>query len=199
MNTPILYTFRRCPYAMRARLALLVANIETEWHEVSLKNKPAEMLMLSPKGTVPVLVLPDGRVIEESLEIMYWALEQSDPQHWLLPAALEQAKQLISENDIEFKYHLDRFKYPNRYQDVDPQFHLEQASAWLLRLNARLAQHAFLCAEEATLADYALMPFIRQFARVDWDWFKAAPWPHLMIWLENLMNSDLFKCAMLIQ
>ncbi|MDX8404416.1 MAG: glutathione S-transferase [Mariprofundaceae bacterium] len=194
----ILYSFRRCPYAMRARMALLQAGIQCELREVVLKNKPAEMWEISPKGTVPVLQLQDGRIIDESLDIMHWALGQSDPNQWLVPetGTLASVLALIARNDHEFKSHLDRYKYPERFDGVDPIFHRQQGSEFLMELDHLLSQHKFLFGEKVTLADIAIFPFVRQFSNTDREWFDGQPWPALQRWLERLMNSELFENAM---
>jgi glutathione S-transferase len=188
---PILYSFRRCPYAMRARMALWVAGIAVELREVKLAAKPAELIAASPKATVPVLVLEDGRVIDESLEIMRWALAQNDPESWL--AGDEPA--LIAANDGPFKHHLDRAKYPTRYA-ADGIDHRAAALVLLLRLEERLANAALLCGESRSLTDIALFPFIRQFAAIDPDWFAQQSLPRLTAWLEGNLASELFKAIM---
>ena len=184
---PVLYSFRRCPYAMRARLALAVSGQAHELREVVLKNKPATMLAASLKGTVPVLVLPGGEVIDESLDIMRWALAQNDPAQWLSPtgASTEEMDALIAASDGEFKQHLDRYKYPNRYASESSgdaaDFalnHRSEAAHWLAQLDARLGD-GWLFGAKACLADMAILPFIRQFARTDAHWFAAQPWPRL--------------------
>ncbi|HSD37455.1 MAG TPA: glutathione S-transferase [Rhodocyclaceae bacterium] len=202
MSLPILYSFRRCPYAMRARLALLAAGVQVELREVALRSKPAEMLAGSPKGTVPVLVLPDGMVLEESLDIMRWALAQSDPEGWL--AHGDHAAELIAINDGPFKSLLDRYKYADRYPE-------RSAAGWrdaavtlhIAPLEARLQETRFLLGETATLADMALMPFVRQFAAVDAAWFDGdaagggnAPFPAVRSWLEGLTATALFAAVM---
>ena len=198
---PILYSFRRCPYAMRARLALAMSSIGYDLREVSLKNKPAEMLAASPKGTVPVLVLPGGQVIDESLDIMRWALAQSDPDGWLSPA-LDEMLPLVADNDGKFKHALDRYKYPNRYpleSDKDEKaFALAQrleAANWLAKLQIRLSQ-GWLFGAQPSLADMAILPFVRQFAHTDAAWFAAQPWPQLQAWLTNFEASAMFKNVM---
>jgi len=200
MNTPgqalpILYSFRRCPYAMRARLAIAVSGQGVELREVVLKSKPAEMLAASPKGTVPVLAEPDGRVIEQSLEIMLWALERYDPEGWLTPGRDEMLA-LIAQCDGDFKHHLDRTKYPERYAGANAAEHREAASGFLRELNQRLQTSACLFGERPALADMAIMPFVRQFAQIDAAWFAAQPWPALNRWLENLLASPLFATIM---
>ena len=190
MSEALLYSFRRCPYAMRARLALRYSGVPVRIVEVSLKAKPAEMLALSPKGTVPVLSV-DGRVIEESLEIMQWALAQNDPDNWLLhgdPAVFA----LIAENDQGFKYHLDRYKYAERYPEYPMEHYRAEGEVFLQKLEGLLADRAYLLAHHPSLADMALAPFVRQFAHVDRDWFARAPYPRLQRWLEAFLQSPLF-------
>lgn len=189
---PVLYSFRRCPYAMRARLALTVSGRRCELREVTLRAKPPSMLAASPKGTVPVLVLPSGAVIDESLNIMRWALLQHDPESWLArddPA-------LVAEIDGAFKQALDRYKYPERY-DVNPLIHRALGLTFLQKLNARLADRGQLCGHVRGLADAAIMPFVRQFAAVDQAWFDEQPLPHLRAWLSDHLASDLFDAIMI--
>jgi glutathione S-transferase len=188
---PVLYSFRRCPYAMRARLALAVSGMACALREVKLAAKPAAMLEASPKGTVPVLVLPDGMVIDESLDIMRWALRQNDPETWLV----RDAPDLIAMNDGPFKQQLDRYKYPERY-GVDGAAHREQGLAILQSLEVRLAGTAQLCGEKPGLADAAIMPFVRQFAAVDRQWFNDQPLPRLKLWLQGHVLCDLFALVM---
>ena len=192
---PVLYSFRRCPYAIRARLALHYAGIACELREVVLRDKPAEMLELSPKGTVPVLWLPHGDVIDESLDVMLWALAQHDPDGWLA-ADRRAADALITGNDDEFKVWLDRYKYPDRYKDIDSERAGEACWVFLDRLEARLEQQPCLLGSEPGLADYALFPFVRQFAFVDIDAFRAAGRRRLVTWLDGLLESSLFAAVM---
>ena len=189
---PILYSFRRCPYAMRARMALWAAGIAVELREVKLAAKPPELAEASPKATVPVLVLHDGTVIDESLAIMRWALAQNDPERWL--AGDDTA--LIERNDGTFKHHLDRAKYPGRYEDEDGTDHRAAALVLLHPLEARLEIADFLCGNTRTLTDIALFPFIRQFAHIDREWFARQPVPRLQDWLERHKASDLFASIM---
>ena len=189
---PVLYSFRRCPYAMRARMALHVAGIETEHREVVLRDKPPEMLQASPKGTVPVLVLPDGKVLEESIEIMRWALAQNDPENWLTGDDPD----LLSMLDGPFKHHLDRYKYDSRYEGEDSLDHRAAGLAILRKLDERLAGSAYLCGNTRTIADIASFPFVRQFANHDRDWFDALDLPSLHRWLAGLLESDLFAAIM---
>lgn len=202
---PVLYSFRRCPYAMRARMALAVSGQRCELREVVLKNKPPEMLAASPKATVPVLVLPGGSVIEQSLDIMRWALEQHDPEGWLAAdsARLEAQQTLIAANDGPFKRDLDRYKYPNRHAEEhagdDQAFaesHRSSAARWLMALEALLSRHDWLCGKTASLADMAILPFVRQFAHTDAAWFAAQPWPNLARWLAGWESGALFERVM---
>ncbi len=190
-TTPILYSFRRCPYAMRARMALLVAGVTVELREVVLRDKPAAMLAASPKATVPVLVLADGSVIDESLAIMRWALALSDPQDWL---AGDDAP-LIATFDGAFKHHLDRYKYPERHA-ADPHAHRAAGLALLETLEERLAAHANLSRDTPALTDFAIMPFVRQFAAVDRAWCDAQAVPRVRAWLARHIASPLFDRAM---
>lgn len=191
---PILWSFRRCPYAMRARLAIAVSGTAVEHREILLSDKPAAMLDASPKGTVPVVVLPDGTVLEESLDVMAWALGKADPENWLAPGDIMQA--LISACDGPFKHHLDRYKYAVRYEDADPEYHRTEAAGFLDRLNTRLQDQAQLCGSRMSQADAAIFPFVRQFANTDRDWFDAQPWTQLQIWLDGHLASDLFASIM---
>lgn len=191
MAEHILYSFRRCPYAMRARLALAASGTRYELREVRLSDKPMELLSASPKGTVPVLVTVDGAVIEESLAIMRWALEARDPAGWLMrddPA-------LIAINDGMFKHHLDRYKYPDRH-GATPDSHRDEGLRVLHDLDARIAVEGQLRGPLPGLADAAIMPFVRQFAAVDRDWFDAQPLPCLKAWLAGHLASDLFEGIM---
>ena len=198
---PVLYSFRRCPYAIRARLALQISGLRYELREVSLKNKSADMLTASPKGTVPVLVLPGGQVIDESVDIMRWALAQNDPDDWLAPK-LDEVLALVAGNDGEFKHALDRYKYPNRYRlesggDVKAFVRAQRfkAASWLQTLESRLSA-GWLCGHNASLADMAILPFVRQFAHTDAVWFAVQPWPKLRTWLAGFEASALFESVM---
>ena len=193
---PILYSFRRCPYAMRARLAIAYANVAVELREVELRNKPQAMLLVSPKATVPVLQLKNGRVLDESLDIMLWALQQNDPEHWLKAAGLDHAKALIRGNDEPFKYYLDRYKYADQYPDYSELYYRQQGELFLADLESLLTQSVFLCGEQFSLADAAILPFIRQFCAVDPAWFKASPYPALRQWLNHFLASSLLEQVM---
>ncbi|SFX02007.1 MULTISPECIES: glutathione S-transferase [unclassified Pseudomonas] len=198
MSRPTLYSFRRCPYAMRARMALRYSAVELDIVEVSLKAKPAEMLALSSKGTVPVLQV-DGRVIDESLEIVNWALARHDPQDWRLRDDADGqglTAALIEENDQVFKLHLNRYKYPERYPEYPKEYYRSEGEDFLRRLEALLATRPFLAAQHQSLADVAVLPFVRQFAHVDRQWFAQAPYPNLQRWLQRLLDSELFVAIM---
>ena len=183
---------------MRARLALQVADQAVQHREIALKNKPAEMLRASPKGTVPVLVLADGTVLEESLDIMRWALGRSDPQGWLSgdSADRQDAWDLIARNDGDFKFHLDRYKYPHRYGLADGLAHRELARGFLDVLQDQLARYSFLTGARFGLADSAIAPFVRQFAHTDLAWFSAQAWGHLAQWLQDFEASAAFALVM---
>ena len=191
LSDPVLYSFRRCPYAMRARLALTISQAPFALREVKLSAKPQALLDASPKGTVPVLVLPGGRVIDESLDIMRWALGRHDPEGWLS----RDDEALVATNDGAFKHALDRYKYPERH-DGDVRLHRERGMAFLADLDDRLRGSAQLCGPERGLADAAILPFVRQFAAVDRAWFDARPLPRLKAWLERHLASDLFARIM---
>ena len=199
---PVLYNFRRCPYAIRARLALAASGVDYELREIDLKNKPLEMLAASPKGTVPVLVVPGGNVINESLDIMCWALAKNDPGLWLKQGSGDDMQTLITGNDGAFKHALDRYKYPHRYPvesggeiQTFALAHRIEAARWLQALELRLAK-GWLLGSQTSLADMACLPFVRQFAHTDKPWFAAQPWPQLQAWLANFEVSGLFECVM---
>lgn len=177
---------------MRGRLALVVSQTPCELREVKLSDKPQSMLDASPKGTVPVLLLPHGTVIEESIEVMRWALARNDPEGWLERDDAD----LIAESDGPFKHALDRYKYPNRYNDCDPLPHRARGLEYLQKLDARLAEGGQLCGDRRGLADAAIFPFVRQFANHDRDWFDAADLPHLHPWLAGHLDSPLFRTVM---
>lgn len=193
-DLPVLYSFRRCPYAMRARMALLVSDTPVRLREVVLRDKPEEMITASPKGTVPVLVLPDGQVIDESLAIMRWALDRNDPQGWRQGSATE--SELIAEADGPFKHALDRYKYPTRYENVDPLQHRAAGLTFLEKLDSLIQPSGQLMDAKPTLADHAIFPFVRQFANNDRDWFDALPLSALQNWLADHLASPLFATTM---
>ena len=192
---PILYSFRRCPYAMRARMGLWASGIVVELREIVLRDKPVPMLEASPKGTIPVLIQPGGKVIDESLDIMLWALGQNDPLSWLVPEKgdYDEMLELIAEIDGSFKHHLDHYKYATRYEEVDEVAHRSMAMIALASLIARLEAQEQLFGQRVSLADIALFPFVRQYANTDREWFNAhAPAP-LRHWLEGHEGSELFS------
>lgn len=193
---PCLYSFRRCPYAMRARLGLLFAEQQVELREVVLKNKPPQMLDISPKGTVPVLQLIDGTVIEHSREIMLWALEQNDPQNLLDKTVFNEANALIDQNDNEFKYWLDRYKYADRHLEMTQEEYRQQGEVFLQRLDALLSKNSYLLGANIGVADIGIMPFVRQFAHVDREAFYGLPYPNLQRWLQDWLEHPLFLQAM---
>ena len=175
---PILYSFRRCPYAIRARMAIYYASITVELREVSLANKPQQMLALSPKGTVPVLQLPN-KVLDESLDVIHWALRQSDSDGWLRPELQSQTETLIESNDNDFKAWLDKYKYWERFPQQPQLYYRERAEEFIALLENLLEKHRFLLGQTLSVADIAIFPFIRQFAFVDKEWFDSAPYPNL--------------------
>ncbi len=178
MSLPILYSFRRCPYAMRARMSIVRTGFEVEHREVILRDRPEHMMEISPKGTVPVMLLSDGTVIEESLEIMEYV------QSWNLS---KEEKEWITRNDDEFKFHLDRYKYPNRYENVDHLEHREAACTYIYDLDDNIPQ--------GNLSD-AIFPFVRQFANHDREWFDSKDWINVHKWLDENLSSDEFKICM---
>lgn len=200
-NLPILYSFRRCPYAMRARLGLLASGIVYEHREVVLRNKPADMLVASPKGTVPVLILPSGEVIDQSVDIMLWALRENDPFNWLAHEA--EALNWIEQCDGDFKYHLDRYKYPNRYDgannDKYATEHRDKAALFADLVNIQLqetSQNKYQFNSSIGIYNAGYMPFFRQFMNTDKTWFAAQPWPSLQAALAGFEASAEFKTVM---
>lgn len=195
---PILYSFRRCPYAMRARLALHYCQVEYQTREISLKNKPQHLLEISPKGTVPVLYLPEThQVIDQSLDIMLYALEQFPQQKWLTnePFDVQKTHDFIKTNDNEFKFWLDRYKYSDRFPEHDILYYWEKAGAFLTVLQNQLQCQPHLGGQTPNMADMAILPFIRQIAAVDLARFSA-DYPGLLPWLEAFKQSGLFKAIM---
>ena len=193
-DLPILYSFRRCPYAIRARMALIYADICVEIKEVQLNNKPEHLLLISPKATVPVLQLTNGKVIAESLDIMRWALGLHDPEKWLRFG--NDAEALIKRNDGDFKYYLDRYKYADRYPDFSQEYYRQKAEVFLAELEARLVNSKYLCGHSLSIADVAIFPFIRQYAGVDRDGLERSVFQALTKWLDTLLSLELFTVAM---
>ncbi len=193
---PVLYSFRRCPYAMRARIGLYLAGQKVEIREIILRNKPRHMIKISPKSTVPVLQLPSGAVIDESFDIMIWALKENDPYNLLADdKTLAEMKALVFEFDQKFKPSLDRYKYPDRYES-EGLFYRQKALDYLLGSEKRLTQQTYLFGNKALLADHALFPFVRQFAHVDKEWFFKQEMPLVIRWLKGLVGSDFFENIM---
>ena len=192
---PILYSFRRCPYAIRARMALYSASIPVELREVVLRDKQPELLAASAKGTVPVLVLDSGKTIDQSIDVMQWALAQSDPNNWLKNS--ESAQTWIIENDGDFKHWLDRYKYADRYPEQTEADYRQQAERFLARIEAQLQSSDWLGGAGPGLADVAVFPFVRQFAGVNPAWFEQAPYSKLRSWLSHWLSSEVFTGSMI--
>ncbi len=193
---PILYSFRRCPYAIRARMALFYAGIEVELREILLREKPMDMLRVSQKGTVPVLILPDGNVLDESYVIMRWALNQSDPDHWYFSAKSTELDEVIQKNDGFFKKSLDRYKYSDRYPEHAVEYYRAQAEVFLASLEQKLMATQYLLGAKISLADIAIFPFVRQFSLVDKAWFDGSPYPKLRHWLAYFLSAEIFLAVM---
>lgn len=195
MPLSILYSFRRCPYAMRARLGIYLSKTSVSLREIILKHKPQPMLDVSPKGTVPVLILQDGSVIDESLDIMCWALSHCDPNNLLLngnPRQQEIAKALIETNDNDFKPWLDKYKYADRHPEKTEAFYRSEGEKFIAQLEHLLEKHQQLLGDPVSIADIAIFPFIRQFSGVDTAWFKQAPYPNVQRWLAAHLESPAF-------
>ncbi len=195
MTLPILYSFRRCPYAMRARMVLLHSKIQCEIRETSLRNKPKEMLEISPKGTVPVLILDDGSIIDESLDIMLWAVKRNDSGR-LFNSRNKNILEIIKMNDGEFKYAIDRYKYSSLYPEKPKIEYRKMAYPFLKKIESYLEKKKFIFGEKISLADIAIFPFIRQFARVDIDWFDSSPFKKTREWTLFFEKSKNFIEAM---
>ena len=191
-NIPVLYSFRRCPYAIRARMSIAYSGMQVELREVELKHKPAALLQASPKATVPVLVLSDGQVIDESRDIMLWALQQYDPDHWLATSR----HPLIDENDYGFKRLLDRYKYADRFPEHPQSYYQQQCRQFLEKLENAIKSSGFIESAHLSYADIAIFPFIRQCYFVDCQWFDSLPYPHLQHWLQHLLAQPLFTVIM---
>lgn len=196
---PILYSFRRCPYAIRARMAIKYSDIQVELREVILRDKPDEMIKLSAKGEVPVLLLPDDSVIDESIDIIYWALSVNDPDGWTInrdSPLWTKTNELINTNDFTFKPHLDHYKYAVQFPEHSAEYYRTQGEEFLQQLDERLSQTGYLFEAKITVADIAIFPFIRQFANIDRPWFNRTPYSHLQKWLDMLLVSELFLSVM---
>lgn len=197
MQPALLYTYRRCPYAMRARMALLLAGVPFDAFEIVLRDKPAHLLQISPKATVPVLQTPQGQVLEQSWDIMAWAFSQNDCLGWWQRAQTTDNLRMVTLNDGVFKYHLDRYKYPERWAVADRLLHRTQARSLMLqKLELRLQAQSNLGGEMPCATDLAIFPFVRQFAAVDPPWFASQALPRVQAWLSDLTQSPLFKACM---
>ena len=198
IQNPILYSFRRCPYAIRARLAIKISAVDVELREIELSDKPEEMLACSPKGTVPVLILPNGTVIDESKDIMEWALNKSDPNNWLTDdvTVQQEVERLIDYNDNEFKKYLDLYKYADRYPEKNMEHYRQQGEVFLEELECDLNKTKFILKDDITFVDVAIFPFIRQFVFVDKNWFDKSKYNKLKKWLEILLETSLFNDVM---
>ena len=202
-NHPVLYSYRRCPYAMRARISIYLSGIQVEQREIVFWDKPESMLSASPKGTVPVLILPDGEVIDESRDIMLWAFQnalqsQQACSDWL-PTHEEQCKEMnswIDENDTEFKAWLDKYKYADRFPEHSQEVYRQAGERFLQKIEATLAVQPYLLGNLLTMADIGVFPFVRQFVNVDKTWFAQADYPQLKLWLNGLLESSFFSAIM---
>lgn len=195
--SPVLYSFRRCPYCMRAHMALKNSAIQVELREVDLNNMPEEALKISEHETVPILVLPDGKVIDESWDILKWALNQNDPDNWLGNdnEFLLDAEILIETNDFSFKEDLDHYKYADRFPEHPAEHYRQACEEFIEELEENLSEHQFLLADRLTLADIGVFPFIRQFSLVDKDWFDQSRYKNVKNWLNKMIDSKLFRDA----
>ncbi len=199
MPHPILYSLRRCPYAMRARLALLQAKQTVVLRDIVMTNIPPEMLAVSPTGTVPLLILDDSSIVDESLDIMIWALDQNDPNNLLYseqPDVLPSMLSLINRNDNDFVNALDKYKAASRYHDSDEHHFREQCESFISHIEYCLKEHKYLMGPHPSLADYALLPFLRKFSRIDRKWYLQAPYPNLQNWLNTHYENPLYSKAM---
>ncbi|UJF20703.1 glutathione S-transferase [Shewanella sp. OMA3-2] len=199
MSLPVLYSLRNCPYAIRARLAIYASGQKVYLRDLVLSNKPAEMLAVSPKGTVPVLVTLDNAVIDESVSIMQWAFSQTDPgdyRHNSAPNALAEMLFLIERYDNEFKGYLEKYRCAKRYHETSLINDRQKCEPYLAELEMRLSQHQYLMSDKPSLADLALMPFVRQFARVERQWYLQSPYPKLRQWLNCYLQSKMFSKVM---
>jgi len=197
---PVLYSYRRCPYAMRARMGIYMAGLQVEQREIVFWDKPQPMLEASPKATVPVLILPEGEVIDESLDILFWAVNQTEQAcSGLIPQderVIDKMQTWIERNDNEFKNWLDKYKYADRFPGQSQSDYRQHGERFLETIESSLSQHIFLLGDNLSLADIALFPFVRQFVNVDKVWFEQACYPHLKNWLASLLESDAFKAVM---
>lgn len=199
MSHPILYSLQQCPYAMRARMALLMARKKVLLRAIVTKDKPAEMLAVSPKGTVPILLFSDGTVIDESLDIMIWALKQNDPDDLLYsqsPEIYPQMLDLINDCDHQFRTNLSAYKYNKRYHLADEIILRTQCEVFIKQLESLLQKQDYIMGDKLSLVDLAILPFVRQFASVDKKWFRQSGYPLLSDWLAKRLQSLLFTKTM---
>ncbi|MGF1701153.1 glutathione S-transferase [Photobacterium makurazakiensis] len=199
MSLPILYSLRRCPYAMRARMGLLLAKQPVMLRDIVTRNKPYELLAASPKGTVPVIVLNNSQVIDQSLDIMLWALNLNDPQNLLrnnLPNIADDILMLVRKNDSQFIPLLEQYRASARYHNDDLEQRRQDCEVLIAPLEARLSNHSYLFGDSPSLADYALMPFISQFARVEKKWFVQSEYKNIAKWLKSHYESTLYTKVM---
>ncbi|MGQ4002428.1 glutathione S-transferase [Francisellaceae bacterium CB299] len=196
-NLPVLYTFRRCPYAIRARMAIFAADIVVDLQEVSLRDKPQSMLAASSKGTVPVLCV-DSKVIDESIDIMRCALAINDPNKWLDMSSAQNAlfDELLQENDSVFKRWLDKYKYANRFPEYTEEYYRNKAEEFIVRLESILQGSEYLLSDTLKIADIAIFPFIRQFSMVDKAWFDNSQYTRVKDWLATILALPLFVDVM---
>ncbi|WP_373959530.1 glutathione S-transferase [Vibrio gigantis] len=198
-DLPILYSLRRCPYAMRGRMGIALSEQKVLLREIVTKDKPSELLASSPKGTVPVLVLPNGQIIEQSIEVMNWALKHNDPQDLLRssnPTLSEQIQQLIRINDDDFIGHLEKYRASVRYRNIDVELRRHACEVFISQLEARLTNQPYLFGETPSLADFAVMPFVSQFVRVEKKWFVKSEYQNVGRWLRAHLDSKLYTQVM---
>tara|TARA_B100000427_G_scaffold326880_1_gene336367 strand:+ start:1421 stop:2011 length:591 start_codon:yes stop_codon:yes gene_type:complete len=181
---------------MRARMAIYTSQQKCEIREVLLKDKPPSMLGYSSKGTVPVLVLQSGNVIDESLDVIDWALDINDPYNWKRSKDSKKTKELIEINDGDFKFHLDRYKYSKRYENEDPNFHREKCLTFIKMINEELKDSKYIYDNEISYIDISLLPFIRQFRIADNEWFDELPYENVKSWLSKFLDSSLLNSIM---
>ncbi len=195
MSPPVFYSFRRCPYCIRAHMALKYCGLKIELREVDLKDYPEQALQISPKATVPVLQLSDGTVMDESWDIVKWALQQNDPDHWSgdSNSYLQDAEMLIETNDFSFKEDLDHYKYAERFPEHSEEYYRQACEEFIEELEAMLNENDYLLGKHLSLADIGVFPFVRQFSLVDKNWFQQSPYPKVHHWLNNLTRSALFE------
>ncbi|CAK2399491.1 Glutathione S-transferase [Vibrio crassostreae] len=198
-DLPILYSLRRCPYAMRGRMGIALSQQKVLLREIVTKDKPSELLASSPKGTVPVLVLPQGTIIEQSIEVMIWALEQNDPQDLLRssePELNQEILELIARNDNEFIGHLEKYRASVRYRNIDTEQRRKACEGFISELESKLAQHEYLFGDTPSLTDFAVMPFVSQFVRVEKKWFVKSEYQNVGRWLRAHLDSKLYTQVM---